>query len=184
MSTSSNRLRELGIGAKISIATFVLVSLIFAIYAIAIGYSSASLVEQRAKQEIKAQTKSVIDMFDHALSDEAGRSGKLFADYLPGKFSIDTARTVAVSGEPTQVLEIGDTDLNMDFSVPDKFMQTSGVPATIFVKSGDDFIRISTSLKKENGERAIGTVLDRAGPAYALIKAGKSYSGIATLFGK
>ncbi|MFT5963088.1 MAG: methyl-accepting chemotaxis protein, partial [Burkholderiaceae bacterium] len=55
---------------------------------------------------------------------------------------------------------------------------------TIFVKSGSDFIRISTSLKKENGDRAIGTVLDRTHPAYALLTAGQSYSGIATLFGK
>ena len=148
MFPSSNRLRELGIGAKISIATFILVSLIFAIYAIAIGYSSSTLVEQRASQEIKAQTKSVIDMidmFDHSLSDEAGRSGKLFAAYLPGKFTLDANRTIDVNGKATPVLKNGDADLNMDFSLPDKFTSTSGVPATIFVKSGDDFIRISTS---------------------------------------
>lgn len=187
MSFFSNRLRELGIGAKISVATFVLVSLVFAVYAVAIGYASSTLVEQRSLQEIKAQTKSVIDMidmFDHALSDEAGRSGKLFAAYLPGKFSLDTSRSVAVNGKATPVLKSGETDLNLDFSIPDKFTATSSVPATIFVKSGDDFIRISTSLKKENGERAVGTILDHAHPAYALVKAGQSYSGIATLFGK
>ena len=187
MSQSRNRLSGLGIGAKISVATFVLVSLIFTVYAVAIGYASSTLVEQRAEQEIKAQTKSVIDMidmFDHALSDEAARSGKLFAASLPGKFSVDATRNIDVSGKQTPVLKNGDTDLNMDFSVPDKFTAISGVPATIFVKSGDDFVRISTSVKKENGNRAIGTVLDHASPAYGLIKAGKSYSGIANLFGK
>ena len=187
MPISSSRLRAFGIGAKISVATFIVVSLVFALYAVAIGYASSTLVEQRAVQEIKAQTKSVIDMidmFDHALSDEAIRSGKLFAASLPGKFSIDTARTIVVNGKVTPVLKNGEADLNMDFSVPDKFTAISNVPATIFVKSGDDFIRVSTSVKKENGERAIGTVLDHAHPAYALVKSGQSYAGIANLFGK
>ena len=126
----------------------------------------------------------MIDMFDHALSDEAVRAGKLFAANFPDKFSIDTSRSIEVSGKPTPVLKNGATDLNMEFGTIDKFTATSNIPGTIFVKSGDDFIRISTSLKKENGERAIGTALDHASPAYALVNAGQSYSGIATLFGK
>ena len=187
MSDSNSRLRKLSIGTKISIATFVLVSLIFALYTYLVSAASSSLVEQRAMQEISSKTKSVvdmIDMFDHALSDEAVRAGKLFAANFPDKFSIDTTRTIDVSGKPTPVLKNGAMDLNMDFGLVDKFTATSNIPGTIFVKSGDDFVRISTSLKKENGERAIGTVLDHAHPAYPLVKVGQSYSGIATLFGK
>ena len=72
MSDSNSRLRKLSIGTKISIATFVLVSLIFALYTYLVSAASSSLVEQRAMQEISSKTKSVvdmIDMFDHALSD-------------------------------------------------------------------------------------------------------------------
>jgi hypothetical protein len=35
---------------------------------------------------------------------------------------------------------------------------TGGV-ATLFVRSGEDFVRISTSLTKQDGSRAIGTAL-------------------------
>ncbi len=53
---------------------------------------------------------------------------------------------------------------------------TAGV-ATLFVRSGDDFIRVSTSLTKQDGSRAIGTLLDHQHPAYAKLMAGQSYVG-------
>ena len=74
--------------------------------------------------------------------------------------------------------------LNNDFGLVDKFsMDTAGV-ATVFAKKGDDFIRVTTSLKKQDGTRALGTLLDRAHPAYALVQAGQTYTGPAVLFGK
>ena len=54
----------------------------------------------------------------------------------------------------------------------------------MFARTGDDFVRVTTSLKKQDGSRAIGTLLDRKGPAYALVLAGKTYTGLAALFGK
>ncbi|WP_206337598.1 Cache 3/Cache 2 fusion domain-containing protein, partial [Pseudomonas viridiflava] len=54
--------------------------------------------------------------------------------------------------------------------------------ATIFVRSGDDFIRISTSLSKQDGTRAIGTLLDRKAPAYERLISGQGYVGKAVLF--
>jgi hypothetical protein len=54
--------------------------------------------------------------------------------------------------------------------------------ATFFVKSGDEYIRVSTSVPKPDGSgRAIGTVL--AGPALEAIKAGKSYYGEVPILG-
>jgi methyl-accepting chemotaxis protein-2 (aspartate sensor receptor) len=52
------------------------------------------------------------------------------------------------------------------------------------MRKGDDFERISTSLKKENGERAMGTLLARKHPAYPLMLEGKTFTGHAVLFGK
>jgi methyl-accepting chemotaxis protein len=74
--------------------------------------------------------------------------------------------------------------LNNDFSEVDTFNRTNGGVATIFMRKGDDFERISTSLKKENGERAMGTLLVRSHPAYPLMIEGKTYTGRAVLFGK
>src|SRR5450830_1433322 len=108
----------------------------------------------------------------------------MFNNAFTEKFSLDTSRTVQIGDKATPVLRNGTTDLNLDFSIPDRFTAQTGVTATIFAKTGDDFVRISTSVKKENGERAVGTLLDRAHPGYAALRIDKSYSGIATLFGK
>ena len=54
--------------------------------------------------------------------------------------------------------------------------------ATLFVRSGDEYIRVSTSVPKPDGSgRAIGTVL--AGPALEAIKAGKAYYGEVPILG-
>jgi methyl-accepting chemotaxis protein len=73
--------------------------------------------------------------------------------------------------------------LNGDNSEADSFHLANGGVATIFMRKGDDFERISTSLKKENGERAVGTTLARNHAAYPLMLQGKPYTGRAVLFG-
>jgi len=84
----------------------------------------------------------------------------------------------------TGELTSGGNLINNDFVIVDKFSSdTSGV-ATVFAKKGDDFLRVTTSLKKQDGSRAMGTLLDRAHPAYARIQAGQTYTGPAVLFGK
>ena len=52
------------------------------------------------------------------------------------------------------------------------------------MRQGDDFVRVSTSLKTEKGERAIGTRLGPDHPARARLLAGDTYLGSAKLFGR
>ena len=91
-------------------------------------------------------------------------------------------RLVAVAGVQTPSLLLGSEVLNNNFTEVDEFKQMSGGVATVFVRSGDDFIRVSTSLTKQDGSRAIGTVLDRQGPAYQRVLGGQAYIGRAVLF--
>jgi methyl-accepting chemotaxis protein len=74
--------------------------------------------------------------------------------------------------------------LTDNFTTVDQFQHFTGGVATIFSIKGDDFVRISTSLKKQDGERALGTALGKGHPAYASLTAGKPYVGRALLFGK
>ncbi|MBF3542334.1 Cache 3/Cache 2 fusion domain-containing protein, partial [Burkholderia pseudomallei] len=127
---------------------------------------------------------AMIALFDEALTAEASRAMTLFASFLPAGYALDAARTIDVAGVATPALTAGGQTLNLDFSIPDQFLQKSGAIATIFARRGDDFVRVTTSLKKQDGSRAIGTLLDRKGPAYAPLVAGRTYTGLATLFGK
>jgi hypothetical protein len=58
------------------------------------------------------------------------------------------------------------------------------VAASIFIKSGDQYTRVATTLRKEDGSRAVGTALDPDSPAIAKLNSGESYYGDATVFGK
>lgn len=127
----------------------------------------------------------IMSVFDVFIPRE--RRISRFAAQLRGNLqtniSLDPGRQVEVQGKTTPILRNGSADLNLDCSIPDRFTAQTGVTATIFVKSADDFVRISTSIKKQNGERAIGTALHRAHPGYSRLMAGQSYVGYATLFG-
>lgn len=91
---------------------------------------------------------------------------------------------MTVAGVQTPGLSLGSEVLNNNFKEVDDFKTMTAGVATVFVRSGDDFIRVSTSLTKQDGTRAIGTVLDRAGPAYGPVVSGQSYIGRALLFGR
>lgn len=109
---------------------------------------------------------------------------KTFSGQLPEEFVRDDQAWVDVAGRKTPALRNGATPLNLNFSVPDRFTAETGGTATIFVRSGGDFARITTSVKKQDGERAIGTLLDRSHPAYRLLLTGQAYVGYATIFGR
>lgn len=59
-----------------------------------------------------------------------------------------------------------------------------GGTATIFVKNGDEFVRVATNVKQDDGSRAIGTILDPKGSAIAVIAKGESYFGEADILCK
>ncbi|WP_337266139.1 methyl-accepting chemotaxis protein [Oryzifoliimicrobium ureilyticus] len=71
-----------------------------------------------------------------------------------------------------------------DHSLVDHVSQSISGVATIFEKRGDDYVRVSTNVKKENGERAVGTKLAADHPAQAVLASGQPYFGPAQLFGK
>jgi hypothetical protein len=63
-------------------------------------------------------------------------------------------------------------------------VKKDGGSASLFAKNGDQYVRVATTLKKEDGTSAVGTTMDPKGAAYAKIKSGEAYYGDATLFGK
>ncbi len=185
--TTSRSPSAWGIGAKLTLMTFLMVGVILAILVGGIGYSTSRLLEGRAVDHVADQAREVADMvemFNQGVTSSVQRFSTMFGASFTEALALDNSRTIEVGGRATPVIRHGSSVLNGDFTLPDRFTERTGVVATIFVRSGADFIRVSTSLKKESGERAIGTVLDLQHPAHALLSSGKAYRGIAQLFGK
>ncbi|WP_397534255.1 methyl-accepting chemotaxis protein [Roseateles sp.] len=116
-----------------------------------------------------------IQALDDAARAQTQRSFGTFRQEFGPAFSLDPA-----TGE----LRDWGPPLNGNFTQVDKFTSTTGGVATVFAAKDDDFIRITTSLKNEKGERAMGTMMGKQHPAYAAVSAGKPYTGRATLFGQ
>jgi hypothetical protein len=90
----------------------------------------------------------------------------------------------AVAGKTVPAIHFGATKMNNNFVLVDEVQKEVGGTATIFVKSGDEFVRVATNVKKDDGSRAIGTILDPKGKAIAAIAKGESYFGEADILGK
>ena len=86
--------------------------------------------------------------------------------------------TDAVGGKDAPTLYFGSTKMNNNSAVVDAVAKEGGegMAATLFVKGGDEYIRVATTLPK-----ALGTAL--TGPALDAIKAGKGYYGEAPVLG-
>ncbi|QBL77247.1 methyl-accepting chemotaxis protein [Burkholderia pseudomallei] len=180
-------LRRASVGARLAALSSALFALLFAAFVWALTHAASGQIADQVHARIDEKDRSIaamIALFDEALTAEASRAMTLFASFLPAGYALDAARTIDVAGVATPALTAGGQTLNLDFSIPDQFLQKSGAIATIFARRGDDFVRVTTSLKKQDGSRAIGTLLDRKGPAYAPLVAGRTYTGLATLFGK
>jgi hypothetical protein len=92
--------------------------------------------------------------------------------------------TDAVAGSEVPAIYFGGTKMNNNFNLVDDVVKKAGGTATIFVKSGNDFVRVATNVKKDDGSRAIGTLLDPNGKVIGEVRNSKAFYGEATILGK
>jgi methyl-accepting chemotaxis protein len=73
-----------------------------------------------------------------------------------------------------------------DHRIVDRATSYVGGTATLFVydEASQQFVRRTTNVKKENGDRAVGTQLAADHPAQAILRRGEAYKGPAILFGR
>src|SRR5262249_13523471 len=73
-----------------------------------------------------------------------------------------------------------------DHTIVDRTTSYVGGTATLFVydDASSQFVRRTTNLKKENGDRAVGTQLAADHPGQAVVRRGEAYKGPAVLFGQ
>jgi len=170
---------QLGIALAIVLALVITGSTLFALRSL----DDANLATRQAHLASEARLLAdQLETFHGSLKDNTQRLSGLFERRFASGLSLHAGETVQVAGQATPALYLGNHLLNNDFQQVDEFQQMTAGIATLFVRSGDDFVRITTNLKKQDGSRAIGTQLDRQHPAYAKLLAGQMYVGRAVLF--
>jgi hypothetical protein len=86
-------------------------------------------------------------------------------------------------GKDAPGLFLGDHQANNNYEVVDAVKRIAGGTATLFVKDGDRFVRVTTNVQKPDGSRAVGTELDPNGKAIKAIRQGQSFYGVVDILG-
>ena len=92
--------------------------------------------------------------------------------------------TITVGGTTAPDLAFGTTLMGNNFTIVDRIKDLMGGTATIFVRDGDRFVRITTNVQKASGGRALGTVLNPDGPAIKVVSQGKNFVGTVDILNK
>ncbi|UPG85195.1 Cache 3/Cache 2 fusion domain-containing protein [Luteibacter aegosomatis] len=179
--------RGLSVGARLTLLVVGIVAVGVAVLTVVITTLVSGELETRARDDLARGNRSIIatvNTFGGALLAESDRFLAIFESYYPHGVTVDANRRLPLAGRTVPVLMHDGKALNGDFTVVDDFSARTHVIATLFVRDGQDFVRVATSLKKEDGTRAVGTSIDHAHPAFPLLLSGKGYGGPAVLFGK
>ncbi|MDO6408393.1 methyl-accepting chemotaxis protein [Pantoea phytobeneficialis] len=179
-------LSAMGLGIKLSVLTSLSVAVVLLTLTLTLSHNAARQLEQLATDDMQNQVQGISEMatmFNTTLSAEVANYTRLFQSFLPKRFSRDESARIQVGDINTPTLRAGLKTLNLDQIAVDDFLDRTGAVSTVFVRDGDDYVRIATSLKKEDGNRAIGTRLDRSSAAWRNVNQGNVYRGLATLFG-
>jgi len=92
--------------------------------------------------------------------------------------------TDSVAGKQVPAIYFGSTKMNNNFDLVDKVVKKAEGTATIFVKNGDEYVRVATNVKKDDGSSAIGTILDPKGKVIVSIDKGEPFYREVDVLGK
>jgi len=154
------------------------VKLSLKLYGIILVVSVALIVLVPLYVVLTAQNKKTIsDVTTEMYTSQINGALEVLKEYVGneyGKLSLKDGQLVDENGKPVKDR----------FEVVDKISKQMNVVATIFQTEGDDFRRVSTSIRKDDGTRAVGTFLGKESAAYKPITQKQRYVGSAKILGK
>jgi methyl-accepting chemotaxis protein len=157
------RLLRLNLGPKAVIGAAVLI-VVNTVLLVGAGYWSLTRdFDTRAERDIDASLRTLSLAF-----------GETFPD-----------AKIAIKDGVVDRIEIPQMPEFSDHKIVDRATSYVGGNATLFVydEASQQFVRRTTNVKKENGDRAVGTQLAADHPAQAALRRGVAYKGPAILFG-
>lgn len=161
----------------------VLSALVAIIVIIVIAFTS---VTQRAKITTQAEDSALaissnindlLEVTDSLMDSKVRASMNVLQQRQEALGHARLGSVVNVNGRQVPDLLFGDSGQANEFALVDELVQLMSGSATIFVRSGNDFVRIATNVTNENGQRAVGTLLDPNGAAIKAIRQGQAFYG-------
>jgi methyl-accepting chemotaxis protein len=151
------------------------------------AYLVGAQMRETTRQDVAEQTSRVMDTLAtvNALSSQTvqGAMHVLMAEGARAG-AVSLGPEVDLKGRKVPELRLGNVSQTGNFTLVDDVKGQMGGTATLFVRSGEDYVRVSTNVIRADGGRAVGTVLDPKGAAYAAIREGRAFYGVVDILGK
>jgi methyl-accepting chemotaxis protein len=150
-----------------------------AVFLIASGFNKE--IHQSAESQVKLGSEKVINALntiDKIMLDKVHLAMNVLK-----KESFNNGKPSLASAGGGQSLAFGGNSVSGNYNIVDQVKKLTGSFATIFVRSGNDFVRISTNVMKDDGSRAVGTKLDPQGQAIKNILNNSSFYGVVDILG-
>ncbi len=106
------------------------------------------------------------------------------AQLAPPPYALHAGETVPIGDRAAPMLRSAAGPLTANHHACDQVSAIVGGVCSIFARDGDDFVRVSSTVKKPDGSRAVGTLLDRKNPAYGAAMKGEDNLSINNVQGK
>ncbi len=181
------RFRDMSVAFQLNLVIAVSMTSAFSLIALLIYQGAYRVLLQNTMDEHETRIQSIantlaVEYQAHLASAKTLES--LFRNkYLSG-LEIRDYLSEFYGHEVNTITYRGRTLLGVNNEV-DHFTEDTGAYSTLFSKdANDDFVRITTSITKEDGSRAIGTVLGKSHPGYQKLKSGEPFHSAVELFGR
>jgi methyl-accepting chemotaxis protein len=156
------------------------------VFCIAAWVIVSGRTDAQAEREAALQSQNLlgriasIDELTRAQVDSGMRT-LMAAGLRIGPPSIGGAARIAGKSVPN--LRLGPQSQVGNFELVDHVKSLVGGTATLFAWDGASFTRVSTNVIKPDGSRAVGTVLDPAGKAFAALARKQPFQGVVNILG-
>ncbi|MEZ5071396.1 MAG: Cache 3/Cache 2 fusion domain-containing protein [Bacteroidales bacterium] len=133
----------------------------------------ATLIETQIADNQKAVNMALgmaMEMLDHNIV--VGMD-----EYRTVEIPVVNQETQAQSRVSLPVMTFNDSATYGNYEFVDMIQESMGVTSTIFQRFPQGFVRIATSVRKENGQRATGTYIPNNSPVAQAVLGGQTYKG-------
>ncbi len=172
---------------KIALKLLVPVAALIVLSGVVVGWLISNRLGSEIDQEVDAleqkEIESVVEILKAVSKERVGVAMRYLMDSGLELGSPSLGASVQVGTQTVPNLLLGGKPQSNKFVLVDQVRARMGGTATLFVKQGEGFIRVSTNVKKPDGTRAVGTPLDPNGRAIGAIKTGNAFYGVVDILG-
>jgi methyl-accepting chemotaxis protein len=179
-------MKRSSLGARFFVATLVGVILTCLVCVAGAWRLASAWIYGSVAQSATQQSSEVVDRLttvDLMAREQVEAAMRVLQDAGRSKGTPSLKGQTGLGGKLVPNLTFGSESQVLSFGIVDRVKQLAGSTATLFAWDGENFVRVTTNVIKPDGSRAVGTVLDPSGKAFAALRAGHSFEGVVDILG-